>query len=50
MNKENAIIREVRAVRRKIAELCDNDLKKITDYANRVYEQHRRQTYAALAR
>ena len=39
MRTDNEIIREVREVRHQIAQSCENDIRKIIDYANAVYEQ-----------
>mgnify|MGYP006907956997 FL=1 len=39
MKADNEIIREVREVRHRIALSCGNDIRKIIDYANAVYEQ-----------
>ncbi len=39
MKTDNEIVREVREVRHQIALSCGNDIRKIIDYANAVYEQ-----------
>ena len=37
MSEDDAIIQEVRAVRHQIAADCGNDIRKITEYADRAY-------------
>ena len=37
MIKDDAIIQEVRAVRHQIAEACGNDVRKISEYADKAY-------------
>lgn len=38
MPKDDAIIQEVRAVRHQIAQACCNDVRKITEHADKAYE------------
>ena len=38
MPKDDAIIQEVRAVRHQIAQDCGNDVRKISEYADKAYE------------
>jgi len=39
MPKDDAIIQEVRAVRHQIARECGNDIRKISERADKAYEQ-----------
>jgi len=39
MPKDSAIVQEVRAARHQIAEACGNDVRKISEYADRAYKQ-----------
>lgn len=47
MPKDDAIIQEVRAVRRQIAQECDNDIRKISEHAEKAYEAFLARTNAA---
>ena len=47
MIKDDAIIQEVRAVRHKIAEACGNDVRKISEHADKAYAAFLARTRAA---
>lgn len=47
MPKDDSIIQEVRAVRRRIAQDCENDVRKITQHADKAYEAFLARTHAA---
>ena len=47
MTKDDAIIQEVRAVRRQIAQECGNDIRKITEHADKAYAAFLSRIHAA---